>query len=60
MSRSKSVDYRLHGKKRPGRRGHVCEKDLETVCNVRKAFNLPCSNCKYFEDCKEVQYGNCK
>lgn len=60
MSRRKSAEYRLHGKKRTGRRGQVCKQDLETVCNMRKAFGLPCNNCKYFEDCQEVQYVNRK
>ena len=44
----------------------VSEDDRVTVCRLRKAYNLPCNNCKYNECCqskgltKEVNNGNCK
>lgn len=42
-------------KKLKCRLGSVSEVDRQSVCNMRKAFNLPCSNCKYNEYCyKEV------
>lgn len=43
----------------------VSEEDRVTVCRLRKAYNLPCNNCKYNEYCqskgltKEVNNGYC-
>ena len=30
----------------------VSEEDRVTVCRLRKAYNLPCNNCKYNEYCQ--------
>lgn len=59
--RVKPDGYYLHGKKLRMRKGSVSEADRQSVCNMRKAFNLPCANCKYYEYCyKEVNNGHSK
>lgn len=61
MARVKSEGYRPQGRKLKIRQGSVSEVDRQSVCNMRKAFGLPCGNCKYNEFCyKEVQHEHSK
>lgn len=31
----------------------IRETDKQSVCKIRSECNLPCSNCIYYEECKE-------
>lgn len=61
MKMSESEMRFLRGRKRTCKRGSVSEADRQSVCNMRKAFNLPCGNCKYNDYCyKEVTHEHSK
>ena len=31
----------------------INKKDIADVCNIRKAYNFSCRDCKYVDRCKE-------